>query len=105
MGTAKRLTMSAEEYLAWEEQQETKHEFLAGLVYEVFPMAGARDAHVTTTLEALSPSTADHDRGGKFAIYREIETRRGYALIDPSRRSVDQFEDVEPAATDAARPL
>lgn len=150
MSTAERLTMSAEEYLAFEEQQETKHEFLAGLVYEVYAMVGARDSHVTTTLnvatllrshlrgtpcrtyisdmklqvkaadawfypdvfvtcderdrageysksfpvlviEVLSPSTADYDRGGKFAIYRKIETLQEYALIDPGRRSVDLF--------------
>jgi Uma2 family endonuclease len=198
MSTAERLTMSAEEYLAWEAQQETKHEFLAGLVYEVYAKVGARDAHVTVAgnafallknhlrgtpcrtyisdmklqvqgadawfysdvfvtcderdraseysksfpvlvIEVLSPSTADYDRGGKFAIYRKIETLQEYALIDPGRRSVDLFrrdgsghwvlypsdgeseidfasidlraaladlfEDVEPPATDAARPL
>lgn len=38
---------SAEEYLAWEEQQPTKHEYFDGLVYEVYAMTGARDAHVT----------------------------------------------------------
>ena len=41
------LKMTAEEYLAWEEQQPTKHEFYQGLVYEVYAMTGARDAHVT----------------------------------------------------------
>jgi len=39
--------MTAEEYLAWEELQETKHEYLNGMVYDVYAMAGAKDAHVT----------------------------------------------------------
>ncbi len=47
-------TMTAEEYLAWEEQQETKHEFYQGIVYEVYAMAGARDAHVTVSLNVAS---------------------------------------------------
>ncbi|GAA3991170.1 Uma2 family endonuclease [Comamonas faecalis] len=34
----------ADAYLAWEAEQPTKHEYLAG---EVFAMAGAPDAHVT----------------------------------------------------------
>ncbi|WP_158002420.1 hypothetical protein [Methyloterricola oryzae] len=39
MGTAERLTMSAEEYLAWEDQQETKHEFPADLFEDLEPAA------------------------------------------------------------------
>jgi len=36
--------LTAADYLAWEAEQDHKHEFLAG---EVFAMAGAGDAHVT----------------------------------------------------------
>ncbi|BBL56915.1 Uma2 family endonuclease [Methylomonas koyamae] len=43
MQTAERLRFSAEDYLAWEETQAEKHEFVAG---EVFAMTGARQAHV-----------------------------------------------------------
>ena len=35
-----------ETYLAWEERQEEKHEFVAG---EVFAMAGARREHVVVS--------------------------------------------------------
>lgn len=142
--------MTVEEYLAWEELQDTKHEFLDGMAYDVYAMAGARDAHVTTTgnifalakahlrgtpcrtyisdmklqvdevgayfypdvfvtcderdranekqkshpkliVEVLSPSTADFDRGEKFAIYRKIASLQEYAVVDASRRRVDLF--------------
>lgn len=150
MNAATPLKMTAEEYLAWEEQQPTKHEFYQGIVYEVYAMTGARDAHVTVSLniatlfkshlrgtpcrtyiadmklqaeeldayfypdvfvtcdprdkaneyhkayptlivEVLSPSTADYDRGDKFAAYRKIDSLKEYALIDPATGSVDLF--------------
>ncbi|SMF94938.1 Endonuclease, Uma2 family (restriction endonuclease fold) [Methylomagnum ishizawai] len=47
MNVAQQRFFSAEEYLAWEERQTVKHEYLRGEVYEVYAMAGARDAHVT----------------------------------------------------------
>lgn len=43
MQTAEQLRFSAEDYLAWEETQAEKHEFVAG---EVFAMVGARQDHV-----------------------------------------------------------
>ena len=43
MQTAERIRFSAEDYLAWEETQAEKHEFVAG---EVFAMVGARREHV-----------------------------------------------------------
>lgn len=43
MQTAQQLHFSAEDYLAWEETQTEKHEFVAG---EVFAMTGARQDHV-----------------------------------------------------------
>lgn len=144
------LKMTAEEYLAWEEQQPTKHEYYQGMVYEVYAMTGARDAHVTVSLniaalfkshlrgtpcrtyiadmkvkaeesdayfypdvfitceprdktneyhkshpvlivEVLSPSTADYDRGDKFAAYRKITSLQEYVLLDPSTGSVDLY--------------
>jgi len=143
-------TMTAEEYLAWEEQQPTKHEFYQGIVYEVYAMTGARDAHVTAAgnifmllkshlrgtpcrtyiadmklkpaeeetyfypdvfvtcderdrasayhksfpkliVEVLSPSTADFDRGGKFAAYRKIPSLQEYVVVDANRLAVDLF--------------
>lgn len=150
MNPIPKKTMTAEEYLAWEEQQPTKHEFYQGIVYEVYAMTGARDAHVAVSLnlasllkahlrgtpcrtyiadmklkpaegedyfypdvfvtcderdraseyhksypklivEVLSPSTADFDRGGKFAAYRKIASLQEYVIVDAGRWSVDVF--------------
>lgn len=44
---ATRLRMSAQDFLAWDETQAVRHEFVAG---EVFAMAGAGEAHVTAAL-------------------------------------------------------
>ncbi|CAG0954660.1 hypothetical protein GPROT1_00345 [Gammaproteobacteria bacterium] len=62
------LKMTAEEYLAWEEKQETKHEFYHGLVYEVYAMTGARDAHVTATLN-VAALFKSHLRGTPCRTY------------------------------------
>jgi Uma2 family endonuclease len=51
MQTAERLHFSAEEFLAWEETQVEKHEFVAG---EVFAMTGARREHVVVSLNIAS---------------------------------------------------
>lgn len=40
-----------EAYLAWEETQEERHEYVAG---EIFAMSGGTDAHYTITLNAAS---------------------------------------------------
>lgn len=48
MGSALRKPrLSADEYLAWEQTQPERHEFLRG---EVFAMAGAGDTHVTVAM-------------------------------------------------------
>ncbi|PPD55648.1 MAG: hypothetical protein CTY11_01365, partial [Methylomonas sp.] len=47
MQAAEHLRFSAEDYLAWEETQAGKHEFVAG---EVFAMTGARREHVVVSL-------------------------------------------------------
>lgn len=47
MGNAlPQLALSAEDFLAWEALQPTKHEFVDG---DIFAMAGAEDNHVTVT--------------------------------------------------------
>ncbi len=51
MQTAKKLHFSAEDYLACEETQAEKHEFVAG---EVFAMVGARQDHVVVSLNIAS---------------------------------------------------
>jgi Uma2 family endonuclease len=40
------MRMSAEDFLAWDESQTVRHEFVRG---EVFAMTGGSDGHVTTT--------------------------------------------------------
>jgi Uma2 family endonuclease len=42
-------------------------------------------------VEVLSPSTAAHDRGDKFATCRLLPTLREYVLIDPATRRSDVF--------------
>ncbi|MBD9360050.1 Uma2 family endonuclease [Methylomonas fluvii] len=51
MQTAERLHFSATDFLAWEETQTEKHEFVAG---EVFAMTGARQDHVVVSLNIAS---------------------------------------------------
>ena len=51
MQPAEQLNFSAEDYLAWEETQADKHEFIAG---EVFAMTGARQDHVIVSLNIAS---------------------------------------------------
>lgn len=47
MQTAELRSMSADEYLAWEELQKEKHEYYQG---ETFAMDGARREHVLVSL-------------------------------------------------------
>lgn len=144
-------TLSREDFIAWENNQTDKHEFVAG---EVFAMVGARRVHVaislniaaklkdhlrggscrafmadmklevkavdavfypdvlvtchpddlkaetvmhhpTVIIEVLSESTAAYDRGDKFASYRQLDSLREYALIDPDSRRVEVFRRVD----------
>lgn len=57
-----------------------------------------RDAQADRTLqhprllvEVLSDSTAAHDRGTKFAHYRQLPSLQEYLLLDPDRRTVELF--------------
>lgn len=42
-------------------------------------------------VEVLSPSTEAYDRGGKFALYRELASLQEYVLVDPRSYQVDVF--------------
>ncbi|MEZ5447525.1 MAG: Uma2 family endonuclease [Thiolinea sp.] len=42
-------------------------------------------------IEVLSPRTEGYDRGGKFALYRELDSLQEYVLIDPRVYRVDIF--------------
>ncbi len=59
-----------------------------------------RDEHAITNptviVEVLSPSTADYDRGGKFAHYRTIESLREYVVVYVDERLVEHHHRVEP---------
>ncbi|MBI4984628.1 MAG: Uma2 family endonuclease [Rhodocyclales bacterium] len=46
--------MTLEEFLAWEELQPTKHEFVDGEIFEVNAMVGARRIHVEVTMNVGS---------------------------------------------------
>jgi Uma2 family endonuclease len=42
-------------------------------------------------VEVLSDSTEGYDRGGKFALYRQIPSLREYLLVAQDRVSVDLY--------------
>lgn len=62
---ALQTAFDAEAYLAWEERQTEKHEFVAG---EVFAMVGARREHVVVTLN-LAAAFKQRLRGGPCQAY------------------------------------
>ena len=62
------LRMTPEAFLEWEKTQTEKHEYLNGLVYEVYAMVGARDAHVTTAGNVFA-LLKEHLRGGPCRVY------------------------------------
>ena len=62
---ARRQTMSAQDFLAWEASQPQRHEFIGG---EVFAMAGAEDRHVTVALN-LAMALRQHLAGTPCRTY------------------------------------
>jgi Uma2 family endonuclease len=42
-------------------------------------------------VEVLSPSTEAYDRGGKFALYRQMESLQEYVLIGSEAKTVEVF--------------
>ncbi|MEM9217167.1 MAG: Uma2 family endonuclease [Cyanobacteria bacterium P01_F01_bin.150] len=42
-------------------------------------------------VEVLSPSTEAYDRGGKFALYRKLESLREYVLVGSENKTVEIF--------------
>ena len=65
MQTAEAYTMTADDYLVWEELQEEKHEFVRG---ETFAMGGARREHVIVAGNAFA-SLKQHLRGTPCHAY------------------------------------
>ena len=45
----------------------------------------------TVIVEVLSPSTEAYDRGGKFALYRQVESLQDYVLVSAETRLVEVF--------------
>jgi Uma2 family endonuclease len=45
----------------------------------------------TLIVEVLSPGTADYDRGGKFARYRQIDSFKEYILISQDEPNVETW--------------
>ena len=52
---------------------------------------GDHIAEPAIVVEVLSPTTADFDRGDKFAAYRAIPSLQAYVLVSPEGRSVEVF--------------
>ena len=65
MQTAEQFHLTAAEFLAWEETQPEKHEFVAG---EVFAMTGARREHVVVSLN-IAAALKQHLRGTPSRAY------------------------------------
>lgn len=60
--------------------------------------AEGRDDTLTNPVvivEVLSKSTQDYDRGGKFTLYRAIETFQDYVLIDQHSVHVEYFHKLD----------
>jgi Uma2 family endonuclease len=62
------VRFSRAEYFEWEALQPEKHEFLAGEVFPVEAMGGARQAHVLVSL-ALASRFREHLRGTRCRAY------------------------------------
>lgn len=45
----------------------------------------------TLLIEVLSPTTADYDRGGKFAQYRRLASLREYVLVSQDRVWIEHY--------------
>lgn len=65
MTAAEKLPFTAQDFLDWERQQPTKHEYVQG---ETFAMAGAGDAHVTISLN-VAAALKQHLRGTPCRTY------------------------------------
>lgn len=42
-------------------------------------------------IEVMSKSTRDYDRGGKFAIYRQLNSLKEYVLVEPDQHYIEVF--------------
>lgn len=83
MGLPQRqVVMTTEEFIAWEDQQPDKHEFVSG---EVFAMGGARRIHVAVTGNCFA-KLKEHLRGGPcraFMADMKLEVKSAEAVFYP----------------------
>ena len=73
---------SREDFIAWENAQVEKHEYVEG---EVFAMVGARRVHVAITLN-IAAKLKDHLRGGPcraFMADMKLEVKAADAVFYP----------------------
>lgn len=55
------------------------------------PEASHVKSHPTLIVEVLSPTTEAHDRGDKFAAYRQIDALQEYVLVSLDARRIEVF--------------
>lgn len=83
MGLPQRqVAMTTGEFIAWEDTQPDKHEFVAG---EVFAMGGARRVHVAVTGNCFA-RLKEHLRGGPcraFMADMKVDVRKAEAVFYP----------------------
>ncbi len=79
---AEKLPMSMDEFLAWEQEQPTRHEFLGG---EIIAMTGASDRHNTIAIN-LTLQLRDRLRGGPCRVFMsdiKVEVEAADAFFYP----------------------
>jgi Uma2 family endonuclease len=50
--------------------------------------------NLSLVVEILSPSTADYDYGGKFELYRQMDSLQEYALVSQTRPRIEVFRKI-----------
>jgi Uma2 family endonuclease len=90
-------TFTFKDYLEWESKNEIKHEYFAG---EVFPMAGASDAHDLVCVNILS-AIHQHLRGKPCRVYSsdmklKVAFKHADASYYPDMMVVCDSEDKQP---------
>ncbi|MFZ4771161.1 MAG: Uma2 family endonuclease [Ferruginibacter sp.] len=60
---------------------------------DIIPSPEDNDTAIQPTIiiEILSPSTREYDRGGKFKLYRDIQTLKEYILVDAESIYIEAF--------------
>ena len=92
MNLALRKPMTLDEFLAWEERQESRHEFDG---FQPVAMTGGSYAHDTVVIfEVLSPSTEQTDLVAKNEEYEALPSVRRYIILRQDRIGGLVFERV-----------